>query len=518
MAGTPTDLLSLDEVNVRIPGKLVTALAFLVVVIVFLPPAVADEANQVGPPPAPRAPSVANGPTLRLALREARPSDTESAEPSNQDGDPGSLGERSGNDSAPHRASGSGSDTDADRGTSDSIATNKGGGNGDREIESDAPADLKSTEQTETPDPAQNAVDDDTNSVSAAEAAPVVTPAPLDPHNRMVRNQVARCLQYYYRHNLNTGGVSSWSIMHAALAFDVDSLVHRDGPHGPLVNALGWLCWNGTCRGRRMMYLTQSAQSREPILGVMEGPGFQGHPGQFLAILAQCKVSRDFPLHVQGQELKVQNLIEREMATCRPDSELTFKLIALSHYLKSDAVWKDELGDTWTIPRLLQIELDSPLHGVACGGTHRLMGISYALYKRRMRGEPIDGEWARAEQRVNEYIQKTFWLQNRDGSFSSQWYQRRADWGEVDRKVQTTGHMLEWLVFSLPQDELGDPRVVRSIMFLANLMIQNRHYEWENGPRGHAIRALSLYMKRRFGVSIPQYADGLAQLPDHILR
>jgi len=201
------------------------------------------------------------------------------------------------------------------------------------------------------------------------------------------------------------------------------------------------------------------------------------------------------------------------MATCRPDMELTFKLIGLSHYLPSDATWKDDTGGTWTIPRLMQIELAAPLNGVACGGTHRLMGISYSLRRRELRAEPIEGTWGEARQRVNQYIDRSYALQNPDGSFSSQWYQRKADWGDIDRKLQTTGHMLEWLVFSLPEEQLADPRAVRSVAYLTELMINNRFYDWENGPRGHALRALMTYADRRFGLQVQDTVPSMANQP-----
>ncbi|MDA0658007.1 MAG: hypothetical protein O3C60_04135 [Planctomycetota bacterium] len=348
---------------------------------------------------------------------------------------------------------------------------------------------------------------------SAAEAVQQVDrPArqylPLNEHAQFLRDRIVKCLQFYYQQkNLNTKQVSAWSVMHAALSFGVDSRVHRDGPQGSLVNALGWLCWNGTCRDRKMM------EWKNEKLVVLEGPGFQGHPGQFLAVLAQCKVGRDFPLRVNGKELVVQDLVKREMESCRPDMELTFKLIGLSHYLASDAKWKNDQNDDWNIPRMIEIELASPLNGVACGGTHRLMGLSYAVRRREFRNEPLDGAWAAAKKRVVQYIDRTYALQNPDGSFSSQWYQRKADWGDTDRKLQTTGHMLEWLVYSLPDDQLDDPRAVRSVSFLTEHLINNRFYEWENGPRGHALRALMTYADRRFGLQVADYAPQVANQP-----
>ena len=97
-----------------------------------------------------------------------------------------------------------------------------------------------------------------------------------------------------------------------------------------------------------------------------------------------------------------------------------------------------------------------------------------------------------------DYHRYAMTLQNRDGSFSSDWFRQRADWGDVDRRVQTTGHILEWLVFSLPEESLFDPGVVRSVTYLTETLGQQRHHDWEVGPKGHAMRALRLYHQRVF--------------------
>jgi len=71
--------------------------------------------------------------------------------------------------------------------------------------------------------------------------------------------------------------------------------------------------------------------------------------------------------------------------------------------------------------------------------------------------------------------------------------------GDDARRLETTGHILEWLVFSLPDDELTSPRTVKSVEFLANLLWEKRDREWEVGPKGHALHALALYDERVFG-------------------
>ena len=86
------------------------------------------------------------------------------------------------------------------------------------------------------------------------------------------------------------------------------------------------------------------------------------------------------------------------------------------------------------------------------------------------RGEPLDGEYARAAEFVKKYQQYAFRLQNRDGSLSTEWFRGRGDEDDIDRRIKTTGHILEWLCYSLSDEELREPRTIRAVTYLANLM------------------------------------------------
>ena len=131
------------------------------------------------------------------------------------------------------------------------------------------------------------------------------------------------------------------------------------------------------------------------------------------------------------------------------------------------------------------------------------MAIAFAVRTKERRGEALEAPYQRAKKYVRDYQKYAFSLQNRDGSFSSDWFKRRANWGDRDRQLQTTGHILEWLVYSLPRNELSDPRVTRSVDFLCSLMTRHRYHDWEVGPRGHALRALSLYQRRVYEQRLP---------------
>jgi hypothetical protein len=110
----------------------------------------------------------------------------------------------------------------------------------------------------------------------------------------------------------------------------------------------------------------------------------------------------------------------------------------------------------------------------------------------------VDGEYARAAEFVEKYHKYAFSLQNRDGSLSTQWFRGRGEDLDINRRIKTTGHILEWLCYSLSDEELRDERTIRAVSYLANLMYSKYNTEWEVGPMCHAIHALLLYDERVF--------------------
>ncbi len=300
-----------------------------------------------------------------------------------------------------------------------------------------------------------DAAADESTEAEAVPVAPMKEPAlePLTPELVRLRNQLRKVLANYYPKHLNTREHSCWEVMHGIIAYGVDAKLFRNGPAGQPVNAIGWACYNQPCNNEALFYLDRGK------LVARKGPGLQGHAGQFLAIVAQSHVPKDFPMKVSGKEFTIADLIEHEKADCRDGEELTFKLIGLSHYLDSDETWTTPDGQTWSIPRLIREELKQPIRGAACGGTHRLMGHSYAVYKRKQRGLEITGQFARAEKFIADYHRYAWSLQNSDGSFSTNWFKGREAKPDIDRRLKTSGHILEWMAFSLPESELRGPRM-----------------------------------------------------------
>jgi hypothetical protein len=327
-------------------------------------------------------------------------------------------------------------------------------------------------------------------------------PKPLTPELELLKRRVQTALALYYKNwTLNTQQHSPWEVMHAIVAYGVDTKLLTNGGR-ETTTAIGHLCYSGVCRNQPILTI------RNGELYALRGPGVQGHPGQFLAILAQSYLQRDYPLYVGGEKFTLQDLIKAEMKDCEAGTELTFKLISLMHYLPSDATWTNFQGQRWSLDRLVREEIVQPVRGAACGGTHRLMGLSYAVRKREQRGEPIDGIYLEAKKYIDQYHKYTFSLQNPDGSFSTAWFVRREARNDIDRRMQTTGHILEWLAFSLSDEQLRDPRVVKAVKYVSDILLNEHYTQWEVGHLGHGLHALQIYNERVFGGEVRSF-DGL---------
>jgi hypothetical protein len=332
------------------------------------------------------------------------------------------------------------------------------------------------------------------DSTQPAEEAPSAGQLQLTPEMAHLRDQVRQALAIYHQRPVNARDHTPWETFHWILAYNVDAELYTKGPGGEKTNAVGWLCYNRPCRGQYLLTL----QDGRPM-GIY-GVGLEGHLGQFLAILGQSRVMIDYPMLVKNRQFTVADLVKNCMLACESgeDVELTFLLIGLSHYLHPNAVWKNRAGETWSIPRLIREEISKPIKGAACGGTHRLMGLSYAVRKRQQHGLPITGEFRRAQVYVNDYIDFALRMQNPDGSLSTEWFTGRGSRQDIDRRLQTTGHMLEWIVFSVPTERLEDPQVVKSVDYVSRILVEGRQHEWKIGHVGHGLRSISLYDRRMF--------------------
>ena len=220
-----------------------------------------------------------------------------------------------------------------------------------------------------------------------APAAPPAKPKrTLSPAQTALRDLVRGTLAMHQKLPLNTRDNSATEITSYCLAFGCASEVLRDGADDSRVNGITCLCWGYPCAGFELLGLCQGHVA--PRIGY----GCQEHPGEFLAMLAIARVQTNYPVRVGRLTRTVADIVEVEKQSCRAGDDLSLKLLGLSYYTE-EPQWKNDLGETWSLERMIGAELAQPVLTAPEGGLNRLMGLSYAIHCRMKREEPIEGEF-----------------------------------------------------------------------------------------------------------------------------
>ncbi|HBO42372.1 MAG TPA: hypothetical protein DD670_00215 [Planctomycetaceae bacterium] len=371
-------------------------------------------------------------------------------------------------------------------------------------------SDFAPSTATSDPTSASSAATTDNDSPPTRFAA--APPIPLTDELKALDPVVRRTIAGYFQQPLNTGSNTATDLMQLCMTFGCDAEVRRGAPSGQRVNAFTCLCWNYPCNGREMLRICDGH------IAAAVGYGFQQYPGQFLAVLGFSRVPEDYPLRVGEDARTVNDLVDVEKRNCRSGEENSFRLLGLARYLQSDEDWQNDLGETWSMDRLVEEELSRPTQAGPAGGTFRLLAMSYAVDRRVKRGEPVDGSFARAQKHLDELAQFALDVQNPDGTWHPEFFAFQGNAGDTVDQLRSTGHILRWLVFWLSDEQLRDPRVVRGVTRLAQLLNEQQRTRLslpvassrEIAARLAAVHALVLYDQRVFVPHDEQKTEGNA--------
>ena len=346
----------------------------------------------------------------------------------------------------------------------------------------------------------------DTAKTTEPEAPPKAEPKPireLTPEMTALRDRVRSTLAYHRQRPLNTRDNSATEIMLACLPYGCQAEVLLDGSSGRKVNGITCLCWNYPCAGYEPLGICQRR------IAARIGYGLQDRPSQLLAALAFARVPPTYPTRVGKDVRTVADLVEYEKLSCRSAADLSLKMIGLTHFVR-DASWKNDLGEMWSVQRMVEEELAAPVVGARDDGMDRLMGLSYVLYRRAKREQPVTGQFARAQKFLNKYHSFALAHQNSDGSWSPRFVTDTASKRDPATHLHSTGRVLGWLALSLPEESLEDARIVRCVELVNRVLAGNRYRRnvrslstREIGSVMHALHALALYDERYFQPADP---------------
>jgi hypothetical protein len=312
------------------------------------------------------------------------------------------------------------------------------------------------------------------------------------PDDDALRQQLDKVIELTGRRHMSPQVNNAWQIIHGMLAYGDKLQLNVDGK---IVPGMEWLFNGGEMRGWQLV-------PGEKGLKDVEEPGSksgEGHDDQWLGYFAQSGVPLEAKIKVRGQEFTVNDLVTQAQWDVREGMEATWTLMAFSVFLPLETRWPARDGGEWSIERLLKMECEQDLASSTCGGTHRMYGIASALNRHLDERGELTGVWKLADEKIQDALADAREYQQPDGGFSINYFQRSSNSPDIGLRINTTGHVLEFVCLALSDSELQQPWVRRAVVYLASLLEQTADVPVECGGLYHAIHGLMLYRLRRFG-------------------
>ncbi|QDV53048.1 hypothetical protein Enr17x_51180 [Gimesia fumaroli] len=323
-------------------------------------------------------------------------------------------------------------------------------------------------------------------------------PKIVDPLDKLVDDAI----EVSHRRMLRTNVHTPWQIAHGILALRWEYALYQNDKR---IRAIDWVSTGPSFRGRPWFITTDNGGKGHPFT---EPYAFEGHPNQFLAFYGMAGIPLDHKFNTGEKIITIADMIRNAKAEVNTEEEITWTLWAFSRYLPWDTEWTSNRSEEWSIEKLVQVQMQSEPTKSACGGTHGLFALASAVNSYAKDQKHLRGTWLEASMRVRQYIEYARSMQNRDGSFSSKYFEGPEYASDVNKRVSTTGHTLEFIMEALPQKRLNEPWVRSAVARIANDLIQYKTQPLEPGGMYHAIDSLVIYRER----TRPTYADELEEL------
>lgn len=312
------------------------------------------------------------------------------------------------------------------------------------------------------------------------------------PSDEEIREHIDRVLAYTGARNLNAQEHAAWQVVHGIVGFGRGLQMYNNGE---LVSALDYLLAGGTMRGWNLF---PGDHGLETLLEEGSKSG-QGHPDQWLGYLSLCGLEADQTIVVQGKTFTINDLVTQAQWDIYDGMESSWTLMGLSTFLPLDTKWTAKDGSEWTIERIMAMESAQDLGESACGGSHRMCGLTVALNRYMVEGGELKGGWLAADEKIRHTVDTVRKYQQSDGCFSTSYFERPGNSPDLSLRMSTTGHTLEFLTYALNDEELKQPWVTAAVVRLCKIFDQTRDLPMECGGLYHSARALQNYRLRRFG-------------------
>jgi hypothetical protein len=320
-----------------------------------------------------------------------------------------------------------------------------------------------------------------------------VRPSPLPDG---LRSRIEAAVQNVRERDLLTTN-GFWTVFHGILGLG-PSVQLVDPMTREKVNALDYICSGRKLRG--LEFDRSDLVENGLDVRTMVGSGIgQGHQDQFIAEMAQWGIAPDRKFRVAGKDYTYMDFVRHTQmrASLTKNQELSWAIVIIGQYLGTDIAWTNGDGEKLHFEDLLRYELDAPINEqTTCGGTHRLFDLHWVYQLHLNKGGRTEGIWERIAKNNDHYRDMAKKYQNADGSFSTDFLIRRGADPDKQRRINTTGHILEWLALSLSDADLRAPWVQDAANALCLMILDLQSQPIEGGSLYHAVHGLLIYYAR----------------------
>jgi hypothetical protein len=329
-----------------------------------------------------------------------------------------------------------------------------------------------------------------------------IAPVPAPPAVKVpeqLKERIDVTLEHVRRRDLLTDH-SFWTIFHGILGMGPEDAFLVDTRTGKRMKAIDYICDGGQIRG---LEFVPTADGLDVVTWAGTGVG-QGHQDQFIAEIAQWGMPADRPFTVNGKRYTFADFINhcKMRARVTEKQELSWAIIIIGTYLGTDYTWTNKNGEKLAFEDVVRYESNEPIvHSPVCGGTHRLFGLTWAYHLHCAKGGAKTGVWNDVAEKTAEFIRLARKYQNADGSFSTDYFVGPGNVRDTQRRLATTGHILEWLALALSDEELRAPWMQEAASALALMILENSSRDLDGGALYHAAHGLAIYRTRVFGPS-----------------
>lgn len=300
-----------------------------------------------------------------------------------------------------------------------------------------------------------------------------------------------------------------WTVFHSILGLGPTATLLDDRAESPTkgqrLNALEYIASGGTLRGLEFRPERYGPQVYGlDVINQAGGTGVgQGHQDQFIAEMSQWGLPAETKFLVFGKEYSLMDFVrysqQRASVDPKKNQELSWTIIAVGQYLGMDlGEWTNLYGENLTFEKMVRYELDASVEQAACGGTHRLFGLTWVYHLHRQQGGSETGIWQEIAAKTNKYCELAKQYQSADGTFSTDYFRGPGSIDDAQLRIASTGHILEWLALALSDEALSEDWVTRAVNALSLQILDLRDSSIEGGSLYHAMHGLLIYYARRY--------------------